>query len=287
MRSLDLKLLRNLVSMKGQVIAIVLIIACGVASFVTVITAYRGLKASRDTYYARYRMADLFANVKRAPRSVLHDLEQIPGVRRVEGRIVFDVTIDLPHLSRPASGRVLSVPDRRQRILNDLHLTSGDWFTGDGTREVIVADGFAKAHDLAVGDSLRVLMNNKKEALAHRRDGAESRVRLPDPRGRGDPPRSGALHRPLVLGVLRRGDLRLRGRPERRRGDPGAGRPHAGRHRRLRPEARSLRVVRRVRSEGPGLAPLPVRRDQGARSVGDDDADASSSPSPRPSFTCS
>ena len=127
MRTLDRKLLRNLLSMKGQVVAIVLIIACGVASFVTVITAYRGLKASRDAYYSRYRMADLFAPLKRAPRSVLASWpEQVPGVRRVEGRIVFDVTIDLPD-ARPARapGASLSVPDRAGRILNDLHLTRG------------------------------------------------------------------------------------------------------------------------------------------------------------------
>ena len=96
MRVLDKKLLRDLWKMKGQVLAIVLIIACGVASFVTVLTAYRGLKGTRDTYYARYRMGDVFAPVKRAPRAVLRELEAVPGVRRVEGRIVFEVTLDLP-----------------------------------------------------------------------------------------------------------------------------------------------------------------------------------------------
>ena len=165
MRVLDLKLLRDLWKMKGQVLAIVLIIACGVASFVTVLTAYRGLKGTRDTYYARYRMGDLFAPVKRAPRAVLRDLERIPGVRRVEGRIVFEVTLDLPDLAQPASGRVVSVPDRRRKILNDLHLTRGSWFEKDGNREVIVHERFAQAHDLRVGDTLRVIMNNKKEAL--------------------------------------------------------------------------------------------------------------------------
>ncbi|MFI5402807.1 MAG: ABC transporter permease [Planctomycetota bacterium] len=165
MRVLDRKLLRNLSSMRGQLLAIVLIIACGVASFVTVLTAYRGLKSTRDAYYARYRMADLFATVKRAPRAALDDLQRVPGVRRVEGRIVFDVTLDVEGLPQPASGRVVSVPDRPVAILNDLHLTRGRWFEGDGTREVIVADRFAAVHGLDVGDSLRAIMNNKKETL--------------------------------------------------------------------------------------------------------------------------
>lgn len=165
MRTLDKKLLRNLGSMKGQVVAIVLIIACGVASYVTMVTAYRGLTGSRDGYFARYRMAHVFAPVKRAPRSTLRRLEAVDGVRRVEGRIVFEVTIDMPTIVQPCSGRVISVPDKRVAIINDLHLTSGGWFTGDGTRQTIVADNFARVHGLRTGDTITVLMNNRKQAL--------------------------------------------------------------------------------------------------------------------------
>lgn len=165
MRTLDRKLLRNLLSLRGQVAAIVLIIGCGVASYVTMFTAYRGLVESREAYYLRYRMADVFASVERAPRRVVRELERVPGVRRVEGRIVFDVTLDLPTLAEPGSGRIVSAPDRRQPHLCDLHLTAGSWFSGDGTREVIVAARFARVHGLAVGDTLSVLMNNRKEAL--------------------------------------------------------------------------------------------------------------------------
>jgi len=164
-RILDRKLWRDLRTLKGSFGAIMLIVACGVASFGTVLTAYRGLKASRDTYYARYRMADAFAPVKKAPRHVVRSLESVPGVRRVQGRIVFDVTLDLPELELPVSGRAVSVPDRRRRILCDLHLTAGAWFEDDGTREVIVAQRFAEMHGIGVGDELRVIMNNKKEAL--------------------------------------------------------------------------------------------------------------------------
>ena len=165
MRTLDKKLWRNLRGLRGQVLAIVLIIACGVGSFVTVRTAYRGLKSSRAAYYRDYRMADLFASLKRAPRAVVRDLETVPGVRRVEPRIVFEVTLDLPSLALPVSGRVVSVPDRRTPILNDLHLRTGSWFSGDGTREVIVGEKFARIHGLVVGDRLEVVMNNRKEAL--------------------------------------------------------------------------------------------------------------------------
>jgi len=166
MRILDRKLLRNLGTMRLQIVAIVLIVACGVASFVTMLTSYRGLQQSRDAYYGRYRMADLWAPVKRLPRSRLVELERIPGVRRVQGRITSGVILDMPRLTQPASAQMISVPARRHAILNDLHLTRGRWFSGDGIREVIVDQRFARAHGLEVGDSLLAVMNNKKEALS-------------------------------------------------------------------------------------------------------------------------
>jgi len=164
-RTLDRKLVRNLREMKGQALAIILIIACGVAAFVSVLTAYRGLKGSQAAYYAEYRMADVWAPLERMPRSTLRELEQVPGTRRVEGRIVFEVTLDLPEMSQPVSARILSVPDRRRRTLNDLHLVRGRWFDHDGYREVILADRFAREHGLDVGDRLFAVMNNRKQPL--------------------------------------------------------------------------------------------------------------------------
>jgi len=165
MRAIDRKLIRNLRSMRGQAVAILLIVACGVASYVTMRTAYIGLLDSRDTYYARYRMADVWAPVKRAPRAEAREIGAIDGVRRVVPRIVFNVSIDLPGVPLPCSGRIVSVPDRREPTLNDLHLLRGRWFDGDGTREVMVHELFAREHGLEPGDTLRVIMNNKKEAL--------------------------------------------------------------------------------------------------------------------------
>jgi len=165
MRTLDRKLGRNLFAMKGQALAIILIITCGIAAFVSVVLAYRGLTRSQHHYYSEYRMADLWAPVERAPRAALRELESIEGVNRVEGRIVFEVTLDLPEMPQPVSARVLSVPDRRRRVLNDLHIMRGRWFERDGTREVILAKRFAREHGLEVGDTLAAVMNNKKESL--------------------------------------------------------------------------------------------------------------------------
>ena len=101
--ALDRKLLRDLSQMKGQSIAIAIVIAAGVATFVNSRTILNSLELTRSTFYERYRFADVFARVKRAPDVIADGLAEIPGVAQVETRIVELVTLDVPGLGR--SGR--------------------------------------------------------------------------------------------------------------------------------------------------------------------------------------
>src|ERR1700690_3221299 len=113
MRALNRKLLRDLRHLRGQVVAISLVVACGVAVFVSTRTAYDSLTISRATYYADYRFADVFASLKRAPDAVAARIAAIPGVGVVDTRIVFDFTLDVAGLAEPATGRIVSIPEHR------------------------------------------------------------------------------------------------------------------------------------------------------------------------------
>ena len=107
--SLDRKLLRDLSQMKGQSFAIAIVIAAGVATFVNSRTILHSLELTRSTFYERYRFADVFASVKRAPDVVADRLAEIPGVAQVETRIVELVTLDVPGLDEPAVGQLISL----------------------------------------------------------------------------------------------------------------------------------------------------------------------------------
>ena len=98
MTSLDRKLLRDLFQMKGQMLAICLVIACGLATFIMSLSVLDSLQSSRETYYARYRFADVFASLKRAPRPVADRLAEIPGVARIETRVTVGVNLDIAGL---------------------------------------------------------------------------------------------------------------------------------------------------------------------------------------------
>lgn len=68
MNCLDRKLLRDLLRQWGQVIAIALVVTCGIASFVMSLSAYDSLKSTQTAYYNQYRFAEVFASLKRAQK---------------------------------------------------------------------------------------------------------------------------------------------------------------------------------------------------------------------------
>ena len=66
MTSLNRKVIRDLLHMRGQAIAIALVISSGAATYIMSVSTLHTLKATREAYYSEYRFADVFAQVKRA-----------------------------------------------------------------------------------------------------------------------------------------------------------------------------------------------------------------------------
>ena len=65
------------------------------------------------SYYDEYRFADVFARLQRAPAALAPRLAAIPGVGFAQTRIVRDVKLDVPRLSEPAIGHVVSIDGGR------------------------------------------------------------------------------------------------------------------------------------------------------------------------------
>lgn len=165
LKALDRKLVRDLWHLRGQITAIGVVVACGVAAVVTTRTSYTSLLVSRAAYYGEYRFADVFAHVKRAPETVRSQLAAVPGVAAVETRVVMEVTLDVPGLAEPATGRLVSVPERQQPSLNALHLRRGRWLEPGRRDEVLVSEAFATANGLDVGGALGAIINGRWQRL--------------------------------------------------------------------------------------------------------------------------
>lgn len=165
MTALDRKLLRDLLQMKGQALAICAVLACGVAMFVMSLTTLASLEQTMDRYYRDYRFADVFVSLKRAPNALAERIEAIPGIARLQTRVVADVSLHVPGLDDPAVARLISLPDRGSPVVNDLYLRRGRWIEPDRTGEVMVSETFAQAHNLWPGDTVRIVINQRQRDL--------------------------------------------------------------------------------------------------------------------------
>lgn len=165
MKAIDRKLVRDLWRLRGQILAIALVVACGIASFVSMLSAYESLQLSQATYYDRYRFAQVFVQLKRSPESLQPRLAAIPGVAEVQTRVVADVNLDIPGRNEPATGRLISIPERQTPMLNDLYIRRGRYIQPDRRDEVLVHENFAKAHDLALGDTIGAVINGRWQTL--------------------------------------------------------------------------------------------------------------------------
>ncbi|HMP79506.1 MAG TPA: FtsX-like permease family protein, partial [Pirellulaceae bacterium] len=162
---LDRKLLRDLNQIKSQSLAIALVMAAGIAMLVMSLFARDALHRSKEAFYARYRFADVFASAKRAPRSIAHRLEQIPGVAVVAPRIVANVSLDVPDMNEPAMGRLISIPDTGRAPLNDVYLKSGRLPDPHQAGEILGGEAFCQAHQLQPGATIRAVINGRLQEL--------------------------------------------------------------------------------------------------------------------------
>ncbi len=165
MKALDKKLWRDLWQMKGQVLAIVLVIVSGVATFVMFISVMHSLNVTRDAFYRDFGFADVFGSLKRAPESLKERIAEIAGVNHVETRVAADVKLDIPGFNEPVTARLMSVPDNGRPLLNRLYLRTGRMVDSAKDNEVIVSEAFAQAHRFRPGDSFGAVINGRWRTL--------------------------------------------------------------------------------------------------------------------------
>lgn len=163
--TLNVKLFRDLWRLRAQSAAIALIIAAGIGMVIMSIGMMRSLDETRIAYYDRYRFADVFAPVSRAPEGLMEQVRAIPGVGVAESRLSAFATLDIPQVKEPVSARVHSVPIGGQPRLNNLALRSGRWVQPSRADEVMISEQFAKATRLHPGDVLATTIRGKRFRL--------------------------------------------------------------------------------------------------------------------------
>jgi putative ABC transport system permease protein len=163
--ALNRKLLRDLLAMKGQALAIALVVAAGVSMFVMYLSNFDSLRRTQRAYYEQQRFADVFASLKRAPLALRAAIAAIPGVDALETRVVAMVTLDVAGLDEPAAGLLVSIEAGRRPEVNDVFLRRGRWIDGARPDEVIASEAFVNANRLVPGDRFGAVINGRLRRL--------------------------------------------------------------------------------------------------------------------------
>ena len=165
MQAIDKKLLRDFRRLWVQALAIALVLACGVAILLASIGMFTALKDTRKAYYERNRFAHVFAQMTRAPESLITEVSRIDGVMSVETRITGGALLDISGRTKPATGHILSYPETGAPVLNVPLLISGRYPDPLNPDEVVVNAPFAEANGFRPGDTFSATLEGQKRPL--------------------------------------------------------------------------------------------------------------------------
>ncbi len=157
MRTLDRRLLRTIARSRLQFAAVAVVIAMGLMSFALMVNVYQNMDHSLWEYYRQQDFPHLFARFAPQPPGYLNQLTDLPGIARVEGRIVTDVPADVGRESNPVLRLVSSASDQRlnRPLVHDGHLPTA------AGRSVALLARFAGANDLTVGDEIHLIIRGE------------------------------------------------------------------------------------------------------------------------------
>lgn len=165
MKTLDRKLLRELGALRAQILAISLVIASGIAAFVSLGSASDSLEQAQAEFYAEYRFGDVFASLVRAPLSEAERIAAFPEVEAIWPRIVASVKVRVENFDEPIVGTLISLPDAGVPPLNGIYLRSGRLPSPERRDEVVVHEAFAQAHDLSIGSRIEAVLHGRLQTL--------------------------------------------------------------------------------------------------------------------------
>lgn len=165
MRALDHKLVRELWQLRGQVLAIAIVIGAGMSAVLMSISTLDSLQTTRSLYYRDYGFAEVFASLKRAPESLRGQIAEIPGVGRVATRVWAPARLEIEGFTDPVSALLVSAPRAGRAELNRLYLRAGRMMDPLRDDEVVIGDAFAEAHGFQPGDRLGIIINGRREQL--------------------------------------------------------------------------------------------------------------------------
>ncbi len=164
MTTLTRKTLRDLRRSWAQTLALTVIIAVGITTFVASIGAYRDLRTSYHETYDRLHFADVTFRVQAAPATVVNDIAQVEGVTAASGRLIVDTGFQLPD-GEPIRSRLIGLPASARPAVNDILILEGRYLQPNDQAVAVVESHFADFYDIHSGDTVTPMFDGEKRPL--------------------------------------------------------------------------------------------------------------------------
>lgn len=154
------KLIREILANKGVYFSCIIVIVIGLLSYTSMSIVLENLERAQVKFYTDTHFADGFIKLTSYPENQVDSLADLPGVAKVEGRIVKDARILEDAEDRNRSLRLVSMPFPHQPQLNRVELISGN-MPGETGAELLMDPKFMAANELSIGDSLALILDGK------------------------------------------------------------------------------------------------------------------------------
>ncbi len=164
MNKLLLKTWRDIKIRKGQFIALIVLVALGITSYVAFISGYQNLSVSVEHANKELKFANFSTKIISAPKAVISEIEAIRGVKAVQGRLIIDTVLPLDD-EKEATARVISIPTRRRPKVNDVLIEEGVYPDRDGKNLGLIHKQFAEDVGIKTGDILTIKVNGEKKRI--------------------------------------------------------------------------------------------------------------------------
>ena len=165
-RTLDRKLFRDLWRLRWQLAAIAVLIACGVSVAVMAFSTQKALILAQRSYYRQTHFGSVFASATRAPLDLVDDISRIEGVLAVDARATKAGLMDVPGLIRPATVRLIALPDDDRRALNRIYIVAGRLPDPNRADEAVALKTFLDAAHIALGERMSLTIEGKRLTFA-------------------------------------------------------------------------------------------------------------------------
>ena len=151
------KLLRDLNNKRIIIMALTLILAIAVCSFVSLDSIYQDLDQGKTSYYKSTHLADFIVSVKKAPLHSLNLISHLPNIKQVQARISYSMSVVLPPKTKLQKQKIypgiaISSQQQTPQTINQIKLAKGTWFDNNNAAQGIVIQQFAAAHHIKPGD---------------------------------------------------------------------------------------------------------------------------------------